>query len=151
MTRTSSYEGISSPNRAWVDSLRAHCLMMVQRPEVFTAMSFSRAFPHGTEEERERVIVVGQRLAEEYGLLSEVYSHGYFVSIRFSRSDSGREPHADRTGNSGGLLAKLRSLFGQNGSQQSAAEAEQARGRVAAEVEPDGPNPVPVDTDMVVS
>jgi hypothetical protein len=51
-------------------------------------VSISRAFPHGSEDDRQSFIELAQRLAEEYGLQTEVEARGYFVTLRFSREDA---------------------------------------------------------------
>ncbi len=99
-------------NRDWADLLRTNCLILTSS-KVTNSVSLSRGFQHGMEAERESFVELGQRLAEEYGLQSQVESHGYYVTIRFFRP----EPEADvDTADSGSVLGKagawLKARFG---------------------------------------
>jgi hypothetical protein len=133
MTRARISEGITSPNRAWVDLLRANCLTLVEKPGVVNAVSVSRGFAHGHEEERESVIALAQHMAGEYGLVMDSEVRGHFLTIRFTRP---AEQHETREPSDGfSLLAKLRALFRLRG--ESSARIEQREPeeeRVPAEV-----------------
>jgi hypothetical protein len=91
-----------------VELLRANCLTLVERPGVVNAVSVSRGFAYGHEEERDAVIALAQRLAEEYGLAAAIERSGHFLTIRFTRKEpaSSSEPRAGAS-----LLAMLRALF----------------------------------------
>jgi hypothetical protein len=88
MTQSRTIRRIAPTNGVWVDLLRANCLTLVERPEIAKAVSLSKAFPHGSEGEREAFIDLAMRMAEEYGLLAEIEPRGYFVTIRFSRQEA---------------------------------------------------------------
>jgi hypothetical protein len=85
MTRERISEVISTPTRVWVDMLRANCLTL-QGSRAVNAVSVSRAFAHGDEAARDAVIQLAQRMAEEYGLISEVDVRGYYLTVRFTRA-----------------------------------------------------------------
>jgi hypothetical protein len=107
MTLANTFEGITPLNRAWIDLLRANCLTLVERPAAVTGVSVSRGFAHGAEVERDAVITLAQRMAEEYGLLTEISLHGHFLTIRFTRAKAGQRP----VGAQRSLLERVRALF----------------------------------------
>jgi hypothetical protein len=85
MTRAETSERRSSPTHAWVDLLRVNCLTL-QGPGAVNAVSASRAFVRSDEAAPDEVIQLAQRMAEEYGLLTEVGVRGYYLTVRFTRA-----------------------------------------------------------------
>jgi hypothetical protein len=133
MTQARTFEGLTSPTRAWVDLLRANCLTLLERPGVVNAISISRGFAHGSEEERDAVIALAQHMAGEYGLVMDSEVRGHFLTIRFTRpaeQHETREP-SDRIS----LLAKLRAMFRPHGDSSAPTEQREPEDeRVPAEV-----------------
>jgi hypothetical protein len=81
-----TYTRRGTPNEqhtAWVDLLRANCLLLVERPRVANAVSISRGFTH--LDERDAVVALAQGMAGEYGLRAEFDVRGHFLTIRFTR------------------------------------------------------------------
>jgi hypothetical protein len=109
MTRERTFERTSSPNKAWVDLLRANCLTLVERPGAVNAVSISRGLPYGHEDERDAVIALAQHMAGEYGLLAETGLSGHFLTIRFSRAEESQGSKEPSGGIS--LFRKVISLF----------------------------------------
>ena len=108
MTRERMFERTTSPNEGWVDLLRANCLTLVERPGVVNAVSVSRGFAHGHEDERDAVITLAQHMAGEYGLAAEADLRGHFLTIRFARAGS---QTSQETSNGTSFIDKVRSLF----------------------------------------
>jgi hypothetical protein len=133
MTRERTFERTTLPNKAWVDLLRANCLTLVERPGVVNAVSVSRGFLHGLEEERDAVITLAQHMAGEYGLLAETDLRGHFLTIRFTRPAESQI--SKETSNGSSLFEKVRSLF-QPGRESAAGQGTQVPEdeRVPAEV-----------------
>jgi hypothetical protein len=88
MTRVQAFANRTAVNQAWVDMLRADCIVLTQSPRFANAISVTKAFPHGRETERDAVIELAQRMAEEYGLLVRIEVEGYFLNLRFARKES---------------------------------------------------------------
>jgi hypothetical protein len=109
MMRERTSERTTSPNKACVDLLRANCLTLVERPGVVNAVSVSRGFAHGHEDERDAVITLAQHMAGEYGLLAETDLSGHFLTIRFSRAAESQNSKEASNGIS--FFEKVRSLF----------------------------------------
>jgi hypothetical protein len=81
-------------DQSWADMLRADCIVLTESPRFASAISVSKAFARGHEAERDAVIELAQRLAEEYGLLVRIEVEGHFVTIRFSRKGRIARPAA---------------------------------------------------------
>ena len=90
MTRARISEVISTPTRVWVDLLRANCLTL-QGSRAVNAVSVSRAFAHRDEAARDAVIQLAQRMAEEYGLQTEMDVRGYYLTVRFTKAPECKE------------------------------------------------------------
>ena len=90
MTRASTFDEITSLNRAWVDLLRANCLTLVERPGAANGVSVSRGFADGADTERDAVIALARRMAGEYGLETEISIEGHLLTIRFTRAGEGQ-------------------------------------------------------------
>jgi hypothetical protein len=125
------YERTTSPNKAWVDLLRANCLTLVGKPVVVNAVSVSRGFAPGHEDERDAVITLAQHMAGEYGLLAETDLRGHFLTIRFTRSTESQDLKDATDGLS--FFEKVRSIFRPRHDAEQGTQAPEEE-RVPAEV-----------------
>jgi hypothetical protein len=132
MTQERMFERTTSPNKAWVDLLRANCLTLVGRPGVVNAVSVSRGFRYGQEEERDAVITLAQHMAGEYGLLAETDLRGHFLTIRFSRAAESQ--NSQETSNGISFFEKVRSVFRPHRESAVGQKTEVPEERVPAEV-----------------
>src|SRR5262245_56823122 len=111
MTRLQSYKTAVQLDQSWADMLRADCIVLTERPRFASAISVTKAFARGHEAERDAVIQVPQRLAEEYGLLARIEVEGYFVTLRFSNKDRIGRPVPESEEVRPSLLGRLRGLI----------------------------------------
>jgi hypothetical protein len=108
MTRAFVRDELTSATREWVDILRTNCLMLVNSSAA-NAVSVSKGFPRGADDEREAVVSLAHRIAEEYGLMAETRMDGLFLTIRFTRKPV-PAPVESPAGTS--LFWKLPAVFG---------------------------------------
>jgi hypothetical protein len=91
----SPYETEAMPPRlqAWMTSLRAACIAVVDNPpSLIAAMTVSRRFEGASEGEWQQLNDAAQRLAEEYGLRIEIDADFPRLAARLSRSNGSEEP-----------------------------------------------------------
>ncbi|HLF77555.1 MAG TPA: hypothetical protein VJB57_08685 [Dehalococcoidia bacterium] len=102
MTQVYRRPEVSARYEAWLDLVRSACLTLEHSSSgMVRSASLSKGFAGGQGEDKTQCILVAQRLAEEYGLATEIEERGSFVTIRFIRRDSDAEPAAKPTDSTG--------------------------------------------------